>query len=130
MKSRQIAQTFMGWFALVLCVPLSLMIGIFISGLISDITTIWMDYVGAILIPAIGICGAYLIAPIEKVIASIFMYIIGVYIAYYFFAPSWYAEGHPLAYQETYTPFVMAVVFGLLYLALIIWWASIKARSN
>ena len=93
-------------------VPIAIVLGIIISAQLADITGIWKEYIGGVVLPAIGLLGAWFIAPVKRLMVFVAYYLLGVAIAYVSFSPSLYPDNHPLAYQSTYTPLLMAVGFG------------------
>ena len=113
---------------LVVWIPVAVVLGIIVAVGLSDMTGIWQDYIGAVVLPLIGLTGALWLAPWYKRPVCVAVYIIGLSLAYVQFSPSWYPETHPKAYQPTYVPFVMTATVGLAYLAGI-WW-KFGARSD
>lgn len=118
------------WFLLLMWVPLALMAGIFLSLAVSDLINVWEDYIGAVILPILGIIGSYFIAPRYKYYSCILIYLIGLFITFNNFTPSWYSEMHPLAYQKTYIPFVITTLSGIICLLLLVWWMKSKPRSK
>lgn len=104
------------WFLLVLWVPISIVLGIAASVLLSGVIGVWEEYVGAVILPIVGLTAAMWVAPSHKAHACAAMYMVGLGIAYFFFTPSFYPEHHPRAYQSTYIPFFITSGVGLLYL--------------
>ena len=110
---------FVRWILLLAWIPTALIAGIDLSLFISDIINVWEDYVGAIVMPSLGIVVTYFIAPYYKYSSCALMYIIGLFIAFYGFTPSWYPQSHPLAYESTYIPFIITVLSGLITLLIL-----------
>lgn len=108
------------WLFLVLWVPISITLGIVASVLLSGVSEVWEEYIGAVILPVVGLTGALWVAPSHKAHACTAMYFVGLGIAYFFFTPSFYPEHHPQAYQATYVPFVMTWGVGLLYLVVLL----------
>ena len=99
---------------LVVCIPVYFIIGGLIGWPIQHLSGIWDHYILAFTLPLSGILGAWFIAPYEKAYAAIGIYLIGLFLAYSFAFPSFYPENHELAYQQTYMPFIICVVWGFL----------------
>jgi hypothetical protein len=99
--------------ALLVYLPIAILIGIFLSGVITVFIPVWNEYILAVLLPIIGIAGAWFIMPKYRYFAVTAYLIIGLVLAYLFAFPSFYPEGHEKAYQDTYLPFILTVVTSL-----------------
>lgn len=73
----------------------------------------WPALSNSILLPVIGLGGAWLIAPYNKHIAILGFYALGLGVAFYF-SPYIYPAWHDNASQPTNTPFVVAAVLSSL----------------
>lgn len=108
------------WLLLLIWVPVSIVLGIYVSILLGLLIKVWEEYIGAILLPIIGLSGAFWIAPSNKILICSGTLVIGIEIAYFVFSPSFYPENHPLAYQPTFIPFYITSSIGLSYLILLV----------
>ena len=106
--------------SIVLLLPFYIVLGGFLSDAISMGTGIWDYYFYAIFIPLIGLLGTWLMAPFYKAYNLVFVYFIGIFLAYLVAFPAFYPENHPHAYGITYTPFTITVVWGAVILCTLI----------
>lgn len=104
---------------LVIYIPVSFVIGLLLGWLVHDITGLWDHYILAFTVPLFGILGVWFIAPYEKFVAICCMYCIGLFLAYSFAFPSYYPESHALAYEPTYKPFIICVIWGFVLVSVI-----------
>lgn len=104
---------FLRFMLLIAYLPSSLIVGMLVSGTIATLIPVWDQYIAAVLLPFMGIVGAWLIMPKYRIAAAVTYFVIGVTLAYMFAFPSFYPEGHELAYQDTYLPFILTVLVGL-----------------
>jgi len=122
------------WVALVLWLPLSLLIGGVASDVIARPLGVWSHYIGAVLLPAVGLVGAWWIAPDRKPESCIAFYLVGIALAYALFCPDSYPESHPNAYEPTYVPFwiTVTVATGLLVVltAGVRWWDERRSTAE
>jgi putative Mn2+ efflux pump MntP len=96
-------------------------IGITCSLYISKYTGVWQDYIGAILMPVIGLSLSYISSPENKIKCVTFTLLFGLYFLFFHFTPSDYPENHPtLAYQPTYIPPIMAFVTAIIFYTAIV----------
>lgn len=107
------------WASLLLWLPLSLVVGVFAAEQLGSLLGIWREYVGAIVLPILGLAGAYGIAPRGKLVAAAVFYAVGTGLAFHFFYPSAYPESDPRAYQPTYVPFYITLAVATATLALL-----------
>ena len=87
---------------LALFIPVSFVIGSMLGWLVHYFTGLWDHYILAFTLPLSGIVGVWFISPYEKTVATCSMYLLGLFLAYSFAFPSYYPEGHELAYEPTY----------------------------
>ena len=86
----------------------------FISSFIGGKIDVWENFVAAIILPIIGLISTWYVAPYNKSIAVICMYITGMLLAYAAACPDYYPEQHPLAYTSTYKPFIITIIWASL----------------
>ena len=98
----------------VLLLPVYVLIGIFISEAISHFTGVMAYYNYAIVLPELGLFATWKVAPFYKIRNIIFVYILGVFLAYALSFPIYYPEGHELAYTKTYKPFTLTIIWATL----------------
>jgi len=101
----------------ILLIPVYLFAGAFLSEWISRTLGVWIMYVEALVLPAIGIVATFFIAPYLKVYNLIFIYVVGLILAYGLGYPALYPEGSAHPYQWTYRPFALTVVWSTTLLA-------------
>lgn len=101
----------------ILLIPLYLYLGAFLVEGISSALGVWRMYVAAIVLPSIGLVGTYFIAPYFKVYNLVFIYIVGLTLAYWLGYPAQYPESSEHSYQWTYRPFALTVIWSTTLLA-------------
>ena len=102
--------------ALLIYLPVAILIGIFLSSVITVFIPVWNEYILAVLFPIIGIAGAWFIMPKYRYFTVAAYLVIGLVLAYLFAFPSFYPEGHEKAYQDTYSPFILTVITSLIFI--------------
>ena len=95
----------------ILLAPVYLLVGVILSEWIAALFDLWYMYVAAIILPFVGLIGTYLTAPCYKAYAVSFMYVAGLLLAYLLVFPVHYPEGVANAYQLTYRPFFLTLVW-------------------
>jgi lysylphosphatidylglycerol synthetase-like protein (DUF2156 family) len=110
----------------VVLLPIYILIGIVVSEIASTYTGIWIYYYSAIFIPAIGLLCTWIVAPFYKTYNLLFVYSIGVALAYFLSVPAHYPENHPLAYTMTYMPFLVTVLWGAILCGTLIFYGLHK----
>ncbi|MFZ6818139.1 hypothetical protein [Undibacterium sp. Ji22W] len=101
----------------ILLIPLYLYAGAFLSEWLSRTFGIWHMYASAFVLPFIGLVSTYFIAPYFKVYNLLFIYIVGLILAYWLAYPAQYPEGSAHPYQWTYRPFALTVMWSTILLA-------------
>jgi hypothetical protein len=96
----------------VVLLPGYIFIGMAVSDVASTFTGIWNYYYFAVFIPVIGLVCTWIVAPFYRIFNLLFVYFLGVLLAYFFSAPAYYPENHPLAYMTSYIPFIVTVIWG------------------
>jgi hypothetical protein len=104
----------------VVLLPVYILIGMVVSDVMSKITDTWDFYYFAFFIPLLGIVGTWIVAPFYRIYNLLFVYLIGIILAYFFSFPSYYPENHPLAYTSTYKPFIIAVFWGAMLVGIFV----------
>ena len=96
---------------IIILIPVYLVTGGFLSSFLQSISGVWDHYFAAVILPAIGLLSTWAIAPWNKMFFTCSVYIIGMILARLVAFPAFYPEVHPLAYQATYTPFIITLVW-------------------
>ena len=104
----------------VVLLPVYILIGMAVSDVASKLTGIWDYYYFAIFIPLFGLICTWIVAPFYRKYNLLFVYLLGVILAYFLVLPAYYPENHPLAYTPTYTPFMVTVLWGAILLGALI----------
>ena len=100
----------------------SVVVSAFIGDILSWFDKPWPDMSHSILVPIIALLGGWILAPIEKHLAVIGLFVFGLAIAIYT-GPSMFPVWHANAGQTTYLPVMVAgvtgvvMVLGLLFLS-------------
>jgi hypothetical protein len=102
--------------------PAYILIGMVVSDMASKFTGIWDYYYFAMFIPLLGLVGTWIVAPFYRIYNLLYVYLLGVILAYFFALPAYYPENHPLAYTSTYTPFVLTVLWGAILAGIFIFY--------
>ena len=74
-------------------------------------------YVAAVVLPTIGLVGTYFVAPRFKVYNLVFIYAVGLALAYWLAYPAQYPESSEHSYKWTYRPFALTVIWASTLLA-------------
>ena len=98
---------------LLLYLPTSVLFGMYIVGIIAMFIPVWFELIASVVLPILGIVGAWYISPKFKVYAVFLYYIVGLGLAYKFVFPSYYPEDYATPYEPTYIPFIITSVVGL-----------------
>lgn len=101
----------------VLLIPLYLFVGAVIAQWVSKDIGIWDMYVGAVVLPLIGLLGTYFVAPYFRIYNLVFIYLIGLILAYLWGYPAQYPEGSEHPYHWTYRPFALTFIWSTILLA-------------
>ncbi|WP_460224623.1 hypothetical protein [Aurantivibrio infirmus] len=106
--------------ATIILIPIYLLAGLLIGELLSNIFGVWNYHIFSILLPAIGLLFTWYVAPYYKIYNIVFVFLIGLVLAYSFAFPAYYPESHPMAYMPTYKPFMLSVAIGLSLLFILV----------
>jgi hypothetical protein len=104
----------------VVLLPVYILIGMVVSGVMSKITGTWDFYYFAVFIPLLGLVGTWIVAPFYRIYNLLFVYLLGVILAYFLALPAYYPENHPLAYTSTYKPFIITVLWGAILVGIFV----------
>ena len=104
----------------VVLLPIYILIGMAVSDVMSIITGTWAYYYSAIFIPLLGLVGTWIVAPFYRIYNMLFVYFLGVILAYFLVSPAYYPENHPLAYRSTYKPFIITVLWGAILVGIFV----------
>jgi hypothetical protein len=104
----------------VVLLPVYILIGIVVSDVMSQISGTWDYYYFAIFIPLLGLLGTWIVAPFYRIYNLLFVYLLGVILAYFLAFPAYYPENHPLAYTTTYKPFMVTVLWGAILVGIFV----------
>lgn len=102
---------------LIFLIPVYLYVGIFVAEWISRSLGVWSMYTMAIVLPLIGLVSTYIIAPYFKVYNLLFIYLVGLTLAYFLGYPAQYPESSVHSYKWTYRPFALTVIWSSILLA-------------
>ena len=98
--------------ATVLLLPFYIVAGVMVSVPLASFLGVWDFYLYAVTIPAIGLVSTWVLAPFSKTYNLIYVYCLGVFVAFWLSCPAYYPEWHPNAYMPTYAPFMIVVAWG------------------
>jgi hypothetical protein len=104
----------------VVLLPVYILIGIVVSDVMSQLSGTWDHYYFVIFIPLLGLVGTWIFAPFYRIYNLLFVYLLGVLLAYYFAFPAYYPENHLLAYMSTYKPFIVTVLWGAILVGIFV----------
>ncbi|MHC4848446.1 MAG: hypothetical protein ACYTEG_08330 [Planctomycetota bacterium] len=95
------------WLLFVIGLPAVPLAGLILSEVTAALVGVWDYYVAAVLMPVLGLGYAWLVAPEHKLVGASIYYGWGLLLAYVFACPAIFPEGHVLAYDSTYVPFLL-----------------------